>query len=199
VLAGLSLWNYRKSISLHYRLWQLRSAAASFLDPSGKVIYEEDPMQSSELLAKGGYQRAPYPGTLAGTDWNPVVRSLPNLLQSFNSQTAVLMMHERKLPNGESRVLLVSLQNANREELGQGRVLMFLATLFDIQVGEDSTARPHASVEIPGLAPGDRVRVLAGQVDLKDPSAFSIEFQINEKKQILRGRITDNAGNIELK
>ena len=42
----------------------------TFIDPPGKVVYVEDPVESSKLLAGGGYQRIPYAGTFAGTDWD---------------------------------------------------------------------------------------------------------------------------------
>jgi hypothetical protein len=198
VLLALIIWHYRWFAIEQYRLFELRRAVASFHEAPGTVVYDEDPAQATRLLESGKFHRVPYNGTLAGTDWNPVVRTLPKALDTFRFESAVVFLHELKLPNGEPRLVLVSVNSENQEELGQGRVLTFWMTIFNTRKNENMNNIPCKWLKIPGFAPGDRVRVLAGQGDANDPSAFSMEFQINDRKQLLRGRIADNPDDLEL-
>ncbi len=194
---GYVFWNDRDSISGRYRLWQLQQAAAAFVDPPGKVIYDEDPSETPKLLASGGYARIPYNGTLAGTDWNPVVRTLPHAFDPLRFPSIVCFLHELVLPDGERRIFLVRLDIDNEEELGQGRVLTFCAMPLDpSDLTTDESLITKAQVS--GLGPGDHVRVLAGQVDPKDSSAFAVDFQINGRKQTVRGKTRDIRGTVEL-
>jgi hypothetical protein len=198
IVLALLVWHYRWLAIEQYRLYELRRAVANFHEAPGTVVYNEDPAEAQKLLASGKFQRVPYAGTFAGTDWNPVVRTLPKALDTFHFESAIVFLHNLTLPNGERRLVLVNLQSNNEEELGQGRVLSFWMTIFNTRKNENMNNIPCKSLEIPGLAPGDRVRVVAGQVDPNDPSAFSIEFQINDKKQVLRGRIAGNPDDLEL-
>jgi hypothetical protein len=198
ILLALVGWHYLGFATQQYRLFQLRRAVANFHEPPGAVVYTEDPAEATKLLASGRFHRVPYAGTFAGTDWNPVVRTLPKALDVFHFESAIVFLHYLKLPSGESRLVLVSVNSENQEELGQGRVLTFWMTIFNLRKNENMNNVPCKSLEIPGLAPGDRVRVLAGQPDANDPSAFSIEYGINDRKQLLRGRIADNPDDLEL-
>lgn len=198
ILLALIAWHCRWFAIEQYRLFELRRAVANFHEAPGTVVYDEDPAEATKLLAPGKFHRVPYAGTIAGTDWNPVVRTLPKGLDTFRFESAIVFLHNLKLPNGEPRLVLVSLQSENREELGQGRVLTFWMTILDTRKSQYINELPRKWLEIPGLAPGDRVRVLAGQVEANDPSSFSIEFQINGKKQVLRGRLADNPADARL-
>jgi hypothetical protein len=199
MLLAVAVWHYRWLAIEQYRLFELRRAVANFQEAPGTVVYDEDPVEAQKLLSSGRFHRVPYAGTFAGTDWNPVVRTLPKALGTFHFESAVVFLHNLTLPDGEPRLALVSVNSENQEELGQGRVLTFWMTIFNTRKNENMNNVPCKWLQIPGLAPGDKVRVLAGRPDANDPSAFSMEFQINDRKQLLRGRIADNPDDLELK
>jgi hypothetical protein len=193
---AVALWNQWQLVRLH-------NAWASAVEPPGTIVYEDDPEEASKLLAQrpSEYQRLPYAGTVAGTDWNPVMKR-PTTGPTISPPGPVALSHGFVSPSGGRYLLQIFCTNDNREERGQGRVFLLVAShdeLATMRLGSKLTSINSFQVlEIPGLAPGDRVRVYAGQLDPSDASRFSIRLDLNKTKYVVRGRFID-AGKSDMK
>jgi hypothetical protein len=172
--------------------WQLlrwQDQVLHHLDPRGTVVYEEDPAEASRLLMTGNYHRAPYSGTFAGTDWDPVIVMRHSQFGDF------LFAHALKSSTHAPRLVTVTCKNLNEEALGRGRVIELTAGVFI-----PATYRPGSRMLLisvstldgaEGLSAGDRVRFYGGELDPHDASHFIIRYQLNERAGIIDGQLLD--------
>jgi hypothetical protein len=188
----LAARHYWKPLSDQLAYLRYQRACLQFVDPPGTVVYEEDPDKSAKLLkASESYCRAPYLGTLAGTDWNPVVRIFPQELP-WDLPPSICFIHSRDSMVGE-RLVMVNMKLANREATGEGRVVTFYAQAFKLAGLFSGQRRFPAgtvtSMELPDLEPGDELRLFGGQPDPADRTAFTVRFEVNDRPGLLQGKL----------
>ena len=193
LLLGLGALWWGRPVWNQYRLLVWQHRAMTFVDPPGKVVYEEDPSASAKLLAGGGYERIPYAGTFAGTDWNPVMRVTPD-------GQRVIFLHGLIDPAGRKYLVCFAYHNLNAEEFGNGRIARLTwdlekpagllpgcggrSRLFNLSQSQYDLAQ--------GLNSGDRVRIFGGQPDPTDPSRFTIPYEINDVPGVIEGQLNAN-------
>jgi hypothetical protein len=195
---ALVLIPWREPVVRRWRILQLQARVLRFLDAPGTVVYEEDPTESAKLLASGKYQRIPYAGTFAGTDWDPVTRIAPDQTMS----TALVFQHGLRCKGLPERLVVIEYRGVNEEELGHGRVVRvtsFVQEKAGFWPGSRGKQLATGDFDIAqGLNSGDRVRFYGGQLDASDASRFTIRYQINQEEGMLEGKLRSD-DTVELK
>jgi hypothetical protein len=189
---GPGLWNQAKVL-------RSQSNRLRYLDTPSAIVYEEEPNAAAALLADPLYGQVIYNGTIAGTDYDPVAK-VPSDIFPFGG-SALVYMHRTSSQSGDRLVQIWS-KPENAEELGRGRMLVFVGDVFSLatwQIGSDLHIVSRSAMRIEDMQPGDRARVYAGQPNPADPSRFSVRFQINDKIGVVDGKLDNDGETLSMK
>jgi hypothetical protein len=189
---AIMVFRFGSPVRDQLRLLRQQSQWLNHLDPPDTIIYEEDPAEGAKLLATGKYDRLPYGGTFAGTDWDPVA------LRANQDKPWSVCLYEHRATSraGNERSINVHCQTVNEEELGHGRVMKLSAMVM-----KKATFWPGSRLKIltaseivllENLGGGDYVRFYAGQPDPADPAHFTIRYQFNNKPGVIDGRLNED-------
>src|SRR3954471_19524686 len=122
-LVLLAVWGPR--VWEHWQYLRLQERCLSYSNPPDKVVYTEYANEGSALIAAGSkYERTPYAGTIAGTDWDPVgFTPRPALQFMLPKGDATPFLHRLRSHAGHERLVHVFALSRNQEEFGRGRSL----------------------------------------------------------------------------
>lgn len=112
-----------------------------------------------------------------------------------------VFLHERRAPSGASRLIAIDTVVQQRDQIATG--ISFYARSF-ARPGRFSYPKEVSSLYYgKGNAPGfiawhDSARVFAGRIDPENPSHFTMDVEIDGRRQTIDGWITDNDEDILL-
>jgi hypothetical protein len=146
-------------------------------------VHETDPAEIPTLLAPP----LNYRGSLAAGQAFYIPPAYGNLVVSQSVGTAFL--HERASPDGGRRLVAVDLFGG-----GAGGSISLLATVIEPAAGAGAIATiTRGDGQTIALAPGDKLRVFAGQPDPNDASHFTIDYDLNGVRHTLDGWVVDDS------
>jgi hypothetical protein len=189
IAVAIVVFRFGGPVKAQLQLLRQQSKWLNHLDPPDTVVYEEDPAEGSKLLATGRYDRVPYGGTFAGTDWDPVALTA----NQDKPWSVCLYEHRATSRSGSERAINIHCQTVNEEELGHGRVMKLSAMVMQkASLWPGSRLRVLAVTEVvllENLGGGDYVRFYAGQPDFDDAAHFTIRYQFNDKPGVIDGTL----------
>lgn len=181
----------RRKIAVLY--WQHKCLVAA---PSAdQVVYADDPVVVAGLLRRGNqYTKiTTSSGAAAGREmpsWTALASWLP--MGTGSSPSAVLFMHECRMPSGEPRLVVV--QSGFDPSIAPP---LFIAGFdLDVRVLEPETLRAAATYRTPAYAISvtsarprisPKLKIFAGQIDSSDPSHFTIGYEMYGQPGIVDG------------
>ena len=178
------------TLAVSWRL-KLLSTQQRMLDyaPSPQTVaYEEDPGESARLLKSPGYRRGMLKKSsayLEPPEWEPYRAAFGRGDNGY-----LLFAHERTHPSGGRRLLMVFLYTQRFEEdhttLTFGSVSVVPATF----VGDAADRMVVTGTLNMHLADDDEVRFFSGQVHVSDASKFTIDCDVNGKRNVIDGVLT---------
>ena len=156
--------------------------------PADMVVFEQDASGISQLLSTN----AGYHVSNAGEADPPHAWfSPPPYAHVPQSGWApqVAFMHGRRGADGPERLVVVELL-AMREPHTDNHTVMFHPRVFATSVVRPPTQvrRNEDTVRI-SLSPDERLRLYAGRPDPRDPSRFTIEYDLNGRRRVIDGRL----------
>lgn len=190
-------------VSGKLRLRRLSQACMTHTAPPEQVVFTEDPTEARQLLAGGGddYHRV----TVSGpdfSDWEPLDVA-PSRAQRYGGPLTDLLggwwlggfafLHARRGPDGDEQVVAVIVTLKKQRPEDEHRVAEFEG--FTVEPARWPNPRRHEPrtggppLEL-ALAASDRLRVLAGQPDPRDPSGFTIHYSLNGQPGRIDGRLS---------
>jgi hypothetical protein len=202
------LWLKRRDIEGAYQrfaMLQTQQRCLQFQPDQGRVAYEEDLAKVNELLdhdrdyvpVNVGPDDAPHTIALWCPTW---IRDYPALRgnyglrgRHYKGPGALLFLHERTTPGG--RRVLVCVEAYVRHEQPTTDIGIHVSV---IQPGTGDAPPKHIGghlgilVYVGDIAPSRPLRIFAGRPDPADPSHYTVEYEIQGKRGIVDGRITDN-------
>lgn len=190
-------------VSGKLRLRRLSQACMAYTAAPEQVVFTEDPTEARQLLAGGGddYHRVMVFGP-DFSDWEPLDVA-PSRAQRYGGPLTDLFggwwlggfafLHARRAPDGDEHVVAVIVTLKKQRPEDEHRVAEFEG--FTVEPARWPNPRRHEPrtggppLELP-LAASDRLRVLAGQPDPRDPSSFTIYYEINGRSGRIDGRLS---------
>lgn len=190
-------------VSDKLRLRRLSQACMAYTAPPEQVVFTEDPTEAGQLLAggSGDYHRVMVFGP-AFSDWEPPDVP-PSRAQWYAGPLRELyggwwhcgfaFLHARRSPDGDEQIVTVVVTLKKQRPEDEHRVAEFEgftvrpARWPNPQRHEPRTSGPPLEL---ALAASDRLRVLGGQPDPRDPSGFTIHYEINGQPGRIDGRLS---------
>jgi hypothetical protein len=193
---GAALWDQWRYLSMQ-RGW------ADHADPQDLVVFETDPGEVARLKSSGGYEDASIPSV---SGYNPPLPSAGlragvygELDRSFRPRGgaggwygAGVLLRRLRSPGGTERIALVSAVLRQTPPDGvNAEVWWFASPLATMRPGSRVGPGPHGKIQ-PYLKPGERVRIYAGQPDVRDPSHFTVPYSVDDKGGTIEGWLRDD-------
>lgn len=190
-------------VSDKLRLRRLSQACMAYTAPPEQIVFTEHPTEAWQFLTGGGddYHRVTVSGP-GFSDWEPPDVP-PSRAQRYGGPLtdllggwwlgAVAFLHARRAPDGDEQVVAVIVTLKKQRPEDEHRVAEFEG--FTVEPARWPNPRRHEPrsggppLELP-LAASDRLRVLAGQPDPRDPSGFTIYYEINGRPGRIGGRLS---------
>jgi hypothetical protein len=154
-----------------------------------QIVYDDAPKDSFALL-KASPEYFAFPRGEIGR--------FPGVWKAFYpdaSPSAVLFLHERLSPKGERRLVVVSAfasRTVDRLDFGPE---IYVESFGDVDASASySVTLNQGIVLLPYDGKSRDLHILAGQVDQKDQSHFSIRFVANRTENFLDGTLKDGGG-----
>ena len=167
-----------------------QSKCMNFELPAGTVVFEPDPIKARQFKRDARYGFHSDGAGLMHTPLEDLHAVDPPAILTWDFHVAIAFLHSRRSPRGHLRLVCVTITPFEKG---------WHPLYADASVWEPATWS-HARREIEaGGAVGElvarhyaRPRVLAGQVDPRDSSHFTIEFQWRGQTGVLDGWLNDD-------
>lgn len=186
------MWAARRGLMLH-----AQRQCLDFTTPPGRVVYEEDVTRASELLKQADYRPTTLTadGQRIGAVWWPAeIRNYPDASlwpKGTAGEEALLFLHERRTASGQTVLVCVKAwmdRRLRRVRFGSRAVTLATWNSDSQTVG----GRGGGAFEISDYYERTPLRIYAGQPDPSDASRFTVEYELNGRRGILKGRVTDS-------
>jgi hypothetical protein len=191
----------RHSITWAVRRGLLLRAQRQCLDfnaQPGRVVYEEDVARASELLKQPDYRPTKLgpDGQRIGAAWWPAeIRNYPEASLWPNGgagEEALLFLHERKTASGQS--VLVSVKAWMDRRLRRVQFGSRAVSLATWNSDSQTVGGLHGGAfEISDYYERTPLRIYAGNLDPADASRFTVEYELNGLRGVLKGRVKDSS------
>jgi hypothetical protein len=184
LIVARAAWHYAPAMIAHVQvLWWQRTCMA-YAQPPDRVVYTEDPGETTALRRAGGYiQMAPSgPALLCES---AAYEGLAARLGYFTSGGTLLYMHERTNAKGERRLVVVY---AN--QFGNPRSIWAWSMKPATITGRAQWVGPASRHDdLVSDIPRGMARFLAGQDDPADAASFTIPYTSVGQPDVLRGTL----------
>ena len=197
LLVAALAWHYSRPVVDHLQMLQVQRRTFAYAPVQGRVIYDDDPQRVSTLLRDPTYASS-HPampnGTFALYD-NPAFQAYHRRVQrSARPAPPAALIGRLTSPSGNTRFVIVQWTqvppgNAPIRQFVLRPSVEIPATL--LTATRSVPAGPPTGLEM-FVAPGDRTRLLEGQIDPTDPSHFTMDYVHNDVAGTIDGWLNDD-------
>ena len=197
LLVAALAWRYARPVVDHIQTLQLQRRTFAYAPVQGRVIYDDDLGRVPALLGNPAYvssHTAMPKGAFALYD-NPAFQAYHrHASRTVRPAPPAAFMGRLTSPSGNTRFVVVQWSkvppgDAPFHQFVLHPAIYVPATLFaparSVTLGQPSSLEMF-------VAPGDRTRILEGQIDPADPSHFTIDFVHNDVAGTIDGWLNDD-------
>lgn len=189
IALGVLALVYGPSVSRHVELLRWQRRAMQFDRPADQVVYESDPARARAVSRTIADMEAANSSGAPVYQFSRTWREFFKILEPPGRKPgALLFLHERWTPKGQRR--LVSVDLPARAEQPAFHMLVFRPGTMGSNPGlldESSWIPPFLTQPRPA-----GLKIMAGQVDARDASHFTIEWQSDAQSGVIDGYLLDN-------